>query len=104
MIDRLPHDREEAHEALMEKINEHTEEIKQVKDENRRQNAKLDCIDQKVNRIDKNTAGLIEIFRAGGGTVKTAKWFGKLLVWIGSISSAVYAIWYAIVNWPHKGG
>ena len=44
-----------------------------------------------------------DIFRAGDGTVKTAKWFGKLLIWIGSLSSAIYALYYAIVNWPHKG-
>ena len=60
--------------------------------------------DERLARIEKNTATLVDIFRAGDGTLKTAKWFGKLLIWIGSLSSALYALWYAIINWPHKGG
>ncbi len=60
--------------------------------------------DERLERIEKNTATLVDIFQAGDGTLKTAKWFGKLLIWIGGLSSALYALWYAILNWPQKGG
>lgn len=72
------------------------DEVKALKDANKTQ-------DERLARIEENTATLVDIFRAGDGTVKTAKWFGKLLIWIGSLSSAVYALWYAIINWPQKG-
>jgi hypothetical protein len=80
-----------------DKMREHDIAIAEIKEANRKQ-------DERLERIEKNTATLIDIFRAGDGTLKTAKWFGKLLIWIGSLSSAIYALWYAIINWPHKGG
>ena len=82
--DELPHEPEAAH-ALNSLI-----------ETNRKQ-------DERLERIEKNTSMLVEIFRAGDGTLKAARWFGKLLIWIGSLSSAAYALWYAIVNWPHRG-
>ena len=79
-----------------DKMREHEIAIEEIKEANRKQ-------DERLARIEENTATLVDIFRAGDGTVKTAKWFGKLLIWIGSLSSAVYALWYAIINWPQKG-
>ena len=93
----LPPDPGAAHELFKQKLNEHTDAINSLIETNRKQ-------DERLARIEKNTATLVEIFRAGDGTLKTARWFGKLLIWIGSLSSALYALWYAIVNWPHKGG
>lgn len=72
------------------------DEVKALKETNKKQ-------DERLERIEENTATLVDIFRAGDGTVKTMKWFGKLLIWIGSLSSAIYALYYAIINWPHKG-
>lgn len=72
------------------------DEVIALKEANKKQ-------DERLERIEKNTATLVEIFKAGGGTLKTIKWLGKLLIWAGSISSAIYALWYAIVNWPQKG-
>lgn len=72
------------------------EEIAALREVNRVQ-------DERLIRIEKNTEDVVTIFRAGDGTLKTAKWFGKLLIWIGSLASAIYAIYYAIINWPHKG-
>ena len=83
--------------AGSKKMHEHTVAIEELKEANRKQ-------DERLARIEENTATLVDIFRAGDGTIKTAKWFGKLLIWIGSLSSAVYAIWFALTNWPHKGG
>ena len=79
------------------KMQEHDAAIAEIKEANRKQ-------DERLGRIEENTATLVDIFRAGDGTIKTAKWFGKLLIWIGSLSSAIYALYYAIVNWPHRGG
>ncbi|EQM95094.1 hypothetical protein [Oxalobacter paraformigenes] len=93
----LPHEPEAAHALLKQKLNEHTAAINSLIAGNRKQ-------DERLERIEKNTATLVEIFRAGDGTLKTIKWFGKLLIWVGSLSSALYALWYAIINWPHRGG
>ena len=79
-----------------DKMREHDAAISELKESNRKQ-------DERLARIEENTATLVDIFRAGDGTIKTAKWFGKLLIWIGSLSSAIYALYYAIINWPHKG-
>ena len=100
----LPDDPEAVHAVLLERITQHEkaicesqEGINRLHEENKRQ-------DERLERIEKNTATLVDIFRAGDGTLKTAKWFGKLLIWVGSLSSALYALWYAIINWPHRGG
>ena len=92
----LPHDPESAHAVIRQKLNEHTDAIRKLIDKNEKQ-------DEKLERIEKNTSALVEIFRAAHGTAKTLKWICKLFVWVGSISSAAYALRYAIVNWPHNG-
>ena len=80
-----------------DKMHEHDVAIAEIQEANRKQ-------DERLERIEKNTATLVDIFQAGDGTLKTAKWFGKLLIWIGGLSSALYVLWYAILNWPQKGG
>lgn len=82
-----------AHELRLSLLKE---EVIALKEANEKQ-------DERLARIEHNTSTLVEIFRAGDGTLKAARWFGKLLIWIGSLSSAVYAVWYAFLNWPHKG-
>ena len=93
----LPREPEAVHAVLLERINQHERAIEEIREANRRQ-------DEKLERIDRNTSVLVDIFKAGRGTIKTVGWFGKLLIWIGSLSSALYAFWYAVVNWPPKGG
>lgn len=106
MIDEkdLPEDPHKAHDVLIHKINEHTEKmhlldekLDDVISENRTQNEKLDEIAQ-------NTAGLVEVFRASSGALKVFKWLGIAVGWIGGLASAIYAIVYAIFNWPQNGG
>ncbi len=80
-----------------DKMHEHDVAIAEIQEANRKQ-------DEKLERIDRNTSVLVDIFKAGRGTIKTVGWFGKLLIWIGGLSSALYALWYAILNWPQKGG
>ena len=79
------------------KMQEHSVAIEELKESNRKQ-------DERLARIEENTATLVDIFRAGDGSIKTAKWFGKFLIWLGSVASGIYALWFAITNWPHKGG
>ena len=93
----LPDDPDAAHAVIVERLNLHDKAIKELQDANQRQ-------DEKLDRIERNTSVLIDIFKAGRGTLKTAGWVGKFIVWIGGIASAIYALWYAFLNWPHKGG
>ena len=78
------------------RLNMLQEEIRAIKAADGMQNERLE-------RIEKNTDDIVMIFRAGDGTLKTARWFGKLLIWIGSLASAIYAIYCAIMNWPQRG-
>ena len=95
--DELPHDPEAAHALIRQKLNEHTDAINSLIETNRKQ-------DEKLERIENNTATLVEIFRAGNGVLKLLKWMGKFIVWLGGLASAIYVLWYAVTNWPHKGG
>lgn len=72
-------------------------DIKEIKANDARQS-------EQIESIKADTSELVELFRAGTGTVKTFKWCGKVIVWMGSVASGVYALWFAITNWPHKGG
>ena len=96
LTEKLKHgsDRMRAHDAQIELMRE---EIQALKEANHLQ-------DERMARIEENTATLVDIFRAGDGTLKTARWFGKLLIWVGSVASGVYALWFAITNWLHRGG
>ena len=100
----LPDDPHKAHDVLIRKINEHTEKMHQLDEklddmiaENRTQNEKLD-------RIEKNTAGLVNAFEAGKGTVKVGKWIGGVLIFVCSVGTAVVSFWDAIVRILSKGG
>lgn len=73
------------------------EKLDDVISENRTQNEKLD-------RIEKNTAGLVNAFEAGKGTVKVGKWIGGLLIFLCSVGTAVASFWDAIVRVIEKGG
>ena len=106
----LPDDPEALKAVLSEKLqsgatrmNVHDVHISILKDEVQALKEANTAQDERLARIEENTSTLVDIFKAGDGTVKTMKWFGKLLIWIGSLSSAVYAVYYAIINWPHKG-
>lgn len=106
----LPDDPEALRAVLSEKLhsgiarmNAHDVHLSILKDEVQALKEANKTQDERLARIEENTATLVDIFRAGDGTVKTAKWFGKVLIWIGSLSSAVYTVYYAIINWPQKG-
>lgn len=60
--------------------------------------------------IKQDTAGLVEIFKAGEGTVKFFKMCGTIAKWVGGIAAAAVAIvgfWHLLTeimhgNWPQK--
>lgn len=84
--DELPHDPEAAHALIRQKLNEHTEAIKDVQRENIAQNIKLDRIDQQLKDVKKDTAGIVE-------AVGFSKTLRKILIWVASIVGSLYTIW-----------
>ncbi len=82
---------------LSERVSKLESIVEEIKKNDEKQNERIDS-------IKADTSELVEMFRAGEGTVKALKWFGKVIVWMGSVASGVYAIWFALTNWPHKGG
>ena len=82
---------------LSERVAKLEADIKEIKSNDARQS-------EQIESIKADTSELVEMFRAGAGTVKMLKWFGKVVIWMGSVASGVYAIWFALTNWPHKGG
>lgn len=103
MLNELPHNPKEAHKEIVEKLNEHTLAIRKHNE----QLAKIEKLnrdqDEKLEKISQDTSTLVEISKAGEGLLKFMKWAGKATVWLGSIASALYAIYYSITNWPNNG-
>lgn len=91
-----PHSPDVAHALIEQRLNEHTDVIRNLLESDRSQ-------DERLAKIEKNTETLIEIFQAAEGTVKTLKWLGKVAGWVAGIASAIYAVLYTLANWPHKG-
>lgn len=57
---------------------------------------RLVALEQKVDRIDENTKGLVEAIDAAQGAVKVLGWIASLakpILWIGGLVMAAGAIW-----------
>jgi hypothetical protein len=57
---------------------------------------RLITVEQKVDRIDNNTKGLVEAIEAAQGAVKVLGWIAsaaKPMLWIGGVVMAAGAIW-----------
>jgi len=57
---------------------------------------RLIAVEQKVDRIDNNTKGLVEAVDAAQGAVKVLGWIASLakpILWIGGLVMAAGAIW-----------
>lgn len=96
MLKDLPHDPKEAHKEIINKLNEHTLEIKRhqedlsaIKELNRAQ-------DQKLEKISKDTSALVEFSKASNGFIKIMKWISRIVVWFSGVIAAVYTIYYYI--------
>ena len=60
---------------------------------------RLIAVESKVDRIDKNTAEVVELFTAAKGAFTVLELLGKLakpLMWIGGLMTAIGIIWQ---NW-----
>lgn len=90
--DELPHDPDAAHALIRQKLNEHTEAINHVREENIRQNEKLEAIDEKLDRVDKNTEGVVEVVHFSRKLCQLLKLIGKIICWAAGIAGALTGI------------
>jgi hypothetical protein len=59
---------------------------------------RLVAVEQKVDRIDTNTSGMVKAFQAAQGAFTVLEWVAKLsrpILWIGGLIGAGY---FAVVN------
>lgn len=57
---------------------------------------RLIAVEQKVDKIDTNTAGLVAAFNAAQGAFTVLEWLAKMakpLLWIGGLATALVAAW-----------
>jgi hypothetical protein len=57
---------------------------------------RLIAVEQKVDNIDANTAGMVDAFKAAQGAFTVLEWLAKVakpLLWIGALATAVVAAW-----------
>jgi hypothetical protein len=62
---------------------------------------RLVAVEQKVDRIDNNTKGLVEAIDAAQGAVKVLGWVASLakpILWIGGLVMAAGAIWQTLIK------
>jgi hypothetical protein len=62
---------------------------------------RLVTLEQKVDRIDNNTKGLVEAIEAAQGAVKVLGWIASLakpMLWIGGLVMAAGAIWQTLIK------
>lgn len=62
---------------------------------------RLVAVEQKVDRIDDNTKGLVEAINAAQGAVKVLNWIASIaqpVLWIGGLVIAAGAVWQAWVK------
>jgi hypothetical protein len=62
---------------------------------------RLIAVEQKVDRIDNNTKGLVEAIDAAQGAVKVLGWVASLakpMLWIGGLVMAAGAIWQTLIK------
>ena len=62
---------------------------------------RLVAVEQKVDRIDNNTKGLVEAIEAAQGAVKVLGWIAsaaKPILWISGLVMAAGAIWQTLVK------
>jgi hypothetical protein len=62
---------------------------------------RLIAVEQKVDRIDNNTKGLVEAIEAAQGAVKVLGWIAsaaKPMLWIGGSVMAAGAIWQTLIK------
>ena len=92
-ITKLPSDPKAAHATLVLKSNEHTKAINEVIEENRKQNEKLAKIDAKLDRVEKNTEGIVEVVHFSRKLCRLLKLLGKVICWVSAVAGAVAGLY-----------
>lgn len=82
---------------LEERVSRLEADVAEIKTTNRLQ-------DETLSGIKEDTTEMLDIFRSAKGSFKVAGWIGKGICWVGGIASALYAIYFALINWPHRLG
>jgi hypothetical protein len=57
---------------------------------------RLIAVEAKVDRIEKNTEGVVKAFEAAQGAFAVLEWFGRLakpILWVGGLITAAGVIW-----------
>lgn len=93
MLNNLPHDPESAHALIKQKLNEHTEALREVKEENIKQNQELTKISGKLDRVDRHTAGIVEVVLFTRHLCRITKLAGKLIIWFSGVAGGLYGLW-----------
>lgn len=93
MLNNLPHDPQAAHALIKQKLNEHTEALREVKEENIKQNEKLKEIGDKIDGVKRNTAGIIEVVHFTRNLCRITKLAGKFIIWFSGVAGALYGLW-----------
>ena len=93
MINNLPPDPQVANAIIKQKLNEHTETLREVKEENAKQNQELVKISDKLDKVDKHTAGIVEVVHFTRDLCRITKLGGKFIVWFSGVSCGLYGLW-----------
>lgn len=93
MLTNLPHDPEAAHAVLMTKVNEHTRKLEEVCSENVKQNQELQKISGKLDKVDRHTAGIVEVVHFTRNLCRMTKLTGKFIIWASGVAGGLYGLW-----------
>lgn len=93
MLNNLPHNPEAAHALIKQKLNEHTEALREVKEENVKQNQELGKISDKLDKVDRHTSGIVEVVLFTRHLCRVTKLAGKFIIWFSGVAGALYGLW-----------
>lgn len=93
MLTNLPHDPEAAHALIRQKLNEHTDALREVREENIKQNQELQKISGKLDRVDRHTAGIVEVVHFTRNLCRITKLAGKFIIWFSGVAGGLYGLW-----------
>lgn len=91
-LNDLPKETESAHALIRQKLNEHTAAIKEIMEEDRRQNEQLIRMDEKLDRVCKNTEGVLEVVVFSRKICKLIKMLGGVAAAISAVIALVHAL------------
>lgn len=93
MLNTLPHEPEAAHALIQQKLNEHTEELREVRKENVKQNEKLKDIVDKLDTVKRQTGGILEVVNFTRNLCRLTKLVGKFVMWAGGVATGLGGLW-----------